>query len=168
MAASTVKQLHAILSGTFDAAVRWEWMTANPAKAARKPKPTPPDPQPPTPDQAAAIINAAWEQDDEWGMLVWLLMVTVRRAELCALRREHINFDTKVLTVRRNYLVRDGTKIEKDTKTHQRRHISLDDETIDLLSEHWRYASEQALKFGIRLSEDAYLFLLLPRPLRGM
>lgn len=29
LAASTVKQLHAILSGTFDAAVRWERMAAN-------------------------------------------------------------------------------------------------------------------------------------------
>jgi integrase len=163
MAAATVKQLHAILSGTFDAAVRWEWMAANPARSAKKPKQPRPDPQPPTAAQAASLIAAAWEQDDEWGMLVWLLMVTgVRRAELCALRRHHVDFATKVLTVRRSYLVRDGVRIEKDTKTHQRRHISLDDETVALLGEHWGHAHDVARTIGVELDDDAYLFSYAP------
>lgn len=34
LAASTIKQIHAILSGAFDAAVRWEWMASNPARLA--------------------------------------------------------------------------------------------------------------------------------------
>lgn len=159
MATSTVKQIHAILSGTFDAAVRWEWMYANPARAAKKPKASAPDPQPPTSEQAVKLVNAAWDQDDDWGMLVWLVMVTgMRRGELCALRREHLDFDTKLLTVRRNYVVRDGQHIEKDTKTHQRRHISLDDETIELLQEHWKLACDRAATGSVTLEDSAYLF----------
>jgi integrase len=37
-------------------------------------------------------VAAAWEQDEDWGTLVWLVMVTgMRRAELLALRWSDID-----------------------------------------------------------------------------
>ena len=38
MSAGTVRQIHAILSGAFVTAVRWEWITRNPAASAKLPK----------------------------------------------------------------------------------------------------------------------------------
>jgi len=38
MAASTVRQMHSIISGTLTAAVRWEWIDSNPARVAQRPR----------------------------------------------------------------------------------------------------------------------------------
>lgn len=38
MAASTVRQIHSIISGTLTAAVRWDWLAANPARIAQRPR----------------------------------------------------------------------------------------------------------------------------------
>jgi integrase len=84
-------------------------------------------PRPSHPDQAAALVIAAWEQDVMWGTLVWLVMTTgMRRGEVLALRWRHVHFDRRLLEIRRNYVQRRGRKIEKDTKMHQMRRISLD------------------------------------------
>ena len=83
LAASTIRDIHFTISAALAAAVRWEWIKSNPAAVARKPRKPTPEPTPPTPEQAAKITAAAWEQDADWGTFVWLTMVTgMRRAEL--------------------------------------------------------------------------------------
>jgi hypothetical protein len=62
------------MSSALELAVRWEWIPRNPAAQAKKPRRPAPEPDPPTPEEAARIAKAAWEQDDEWGTLVWLVM----------------------------------------------------------------------------------------------
>lgn len=46
MVASTVRQIHASLSGALGAAERWGWISTSPARIARRPKQTAPDPDP--------------------------------------------------------------------------------------------------------------------------
>lgn len=122
MSPSTVRQVHSVISGALSTAVRWDWIPSNPASLAKKPR----QPKPPTPEQAARIVAAAWEQDDDWGMLVWLVMVTgVRRGELVALRWHDVHLDGRILEVRRSYTQRNGEGTEKDTKTHQMRRIAI-------------------------------------------
>lgn len=70
--------------------------------------------------------------DDDWGTLVWLVMMTgMRRGELCGLRFSRIDLDAEIIDLRTNWV---GGK-EKDTKTHQNRRIALDTETVVLLRE---------------------------------
>ncbi|MEQ4205760.1 site-specific integrase [Actinopolymorpha sp. B9G3] len=159
LAASTIRQLHFIISGALGTAVRWDWIPSNPATVAKKPRLPRPKPTPPTPSQVARIVAAAWERDEAWGTLVWLVMVTgIRRGELVALRWRDIHLEAGVLEVRRNYV--DG--IEKDPKTHQIRRISLDEGTCQMLrSHHDRYA-ERIAELGIDPSEDAYVFSYEP------
>jgi integrase len=116
MSASTIRQVHWILSAVLGAAVRWDWIRSNPADVARKPRQPTPQPEPPTAAEAARIIEAAWAGGDEqWGTLVWLVMVTgMRRAEVLALRW------TDIVAIRRNYVRTHSCGIEKDTKTRQR------------------------------------------------
>ena len=86
---------------------------------------------------SARIIAAAWEQDDEWGTLVWLVMVTgMRRGEVLALRWSDADLIAGMLAIRRNYVRSQARGIEKDTKTHQMRRISLDPQTVAVLSDH--------------------------------
>jgi integrase len=155
LSASTVRQIHSIISGTLSAAERWDWIHSNPARAARRPRPKPPEPDPPTPTEAAKLAEEAFRMDDDWGTLVWLVMTTgMRRGELCALRFSRLDFETEVIDLRANWV--NGK--EKDTKTHQSRRIALDTETVTLLKEHTLRVKERVESLGHRFSEDLFVF----------
>jgi integrase len=155
---SSVRQIHNLLNGAFTRAARWRWVGSNPVQQAEPPSVPKADPQPPTPEQAAAIVIEAWK-DPDWGMLVWLAMTTgVRRGELCALRWSRINFATGVLDIRTSIGQISTHVWEKDTKTHQRRRIVLDPQTLALLRAYLSRCSERAEALGIKLAEDAFVF----------
>lgn len=159
LSASTVRHIHFAISAALSAAVRWDWIKTNPAAVAKKPRQPTPQPDPPTAEQAGRIVTAAGEQDDAWGTLVWLVMVTgLRRAELLALRWLHVDLAAGRLTIRRNYVIVGGKAVEKDTKTHQMRRISLDLATVEVLAEHRQRYEEMVLKLDIEPRDDAYLF----------
>jgi integrase len=119
MAASTVRQIHSIISGTMNAAVRWDWTSTNPTKSAQRPRQKPPQPDPPTPAMVAKLVGAAFEMDDDWGTLVWLVMTTgVRRGEVSALRWSRVDLDVGVIEIRSSYTLQRGVGKENDTKTY--------------------------------------------------
>jgi integrase len=114
--------------------VRWDWIATNVADIARQPRQPVPQPEPPSSENAARIVAAAWDQDDDWGTFVWLTMVTgMRRAELLALRWRDVDLLAGVLDIRRGYVWVRGRGVQKDTKTHQMRRISIDPETVEVL-----------------------------------
>jgi integrase len=155
LAKATVVKIHHMLSGTFAAAVRWEWIKTNPADVARPPRQPPPQPSPPTVEEAGRIATAAWEQDETWGTLVWLVMVTgLRRAELLALRWRDVNFGTATLEIRHSYV----RATEKDTKAHRLRRVALDPATMEILAEHHQRYLDMRHELGTEPSRDAFLF----------
>ena len=56
----------------------------------------------------------------------------------------------------------DGEIWEKDTKTHQRRHVALDTETVAVLLEHRQRCEKAALKLGITLTDEHFMFAATP------
>ena len=59
MSPKTIRNIHAILSGAFSCAVRWEWIDRNPAASAKPPKARYRPPSSPTPagsDQSAGAM----------------------------------------------------------------------------------------------------------------
>ncbi|WP_285490278.1 site-specific integrase [Amycolatopsis taiwanensis] len=160
MAASTVRQIHSIISGVLNAAVRWGWIESNPAKIAQRPKQKPPEPDPPSPADAARLVEAAFEMSEDWGTLVWLVMTTgMRRAEVAGLRWSRVDLDAEVIEVRRTYVQSKGKGKEKDTKTHQMRRLALDSETVALLRAHKKYCREELAKVGVELTGDMFVFM---------
>jgi hypothetical protein len=156
---STILKIHYVISGALSAAQRWEWISNNPAGYTKKPRQPAPDPRPPTAEQAARIITAAWEEDENWGTLVWLVMVTgMRRAELLALRWSDIELKLGKITIRRNYVRAGGRMYEKDTKTHQMRRISVDPATVEVLTEHRQRYDEAMAELRLEPSDEAFLF----------
>lgn len=122
LALSSVRQCHAVLSGALSAAQRWGWITVNPLEAVQRPRMPAPQPDPPSSGEAVKIVNAAWDQDEDWGTFVWLTLVTgARRGELRALIWGDVDFAASVLTIRRNLVSHNGQTIVKDTKTRQMR-----------------------------------------------
>jgi integrase len=98
-------------------------------------------------------------KDGGWGMLVWLAMTTgARRGELCALRWDRIDFATGVLDIRTAIAQINTRTWEKDTKTHQRRRIVTDAQTLALLRAYLQHAAQTAASLGLELVEDRFVF----------
>lgn len=66
--------------------------------------------------------------------------------------------DSGIITYARNYLVRDGQHIDKDTKTHQERTLALDPATCDVLATLHETQSTQLAEADLTLAPDAYIF----------
>lgn len=159
LSAGTVRGIHFVIRGVMTAAERWEWIGSNPAARAVKPRQPAPNPEPPTAAQAARVIDAAWAEDEQWGTLVWLVMVTgLRRGELLALRWSDVDLEAGILNVRRGYVRLARRSIEKDTKTHRMRRIALDPETVEVLTEHLARYQARCQDLDVVPRGDAFLF----------
>ena len=154
-----MRQVLAVVSGALSAAVRWDWLPTNPARGAQRPRQRPPQPDPPSPADAARILDAAFEADEDFGTLVWLAMTTgMRRGEPVHCSGRGLDLEEGVVEVLRSYGLRGGVGVEKDTKTHQMRRIALDSETVALLIEHKNRCAERMRSLGGELSDDMYVF----------
>ena len=163
LSTSTTRKIHYILRGALDRAVRWRYLSVNPAEFVQAPTPARTRPDPPTATEAAALLNDAWT-DPEWGLLLWLTMITgFRRGELCSLRWRHLDVARATLWVQRSTAqpTRAGV-FEKDTKTDKDRRIALDPHTLQLLAEHRDQVAERCARLGVALDGDAFLFSTAP------
>ena len=160
MKPSTIHGIHAILSGAFEAAQRWEWVDFNPAESAKPPtvrkKKIPATP----PGAVVAVIEHARSAGKPAiALYVWLAAITgVRRGELCGVQIRDIDLDNGWLHVAYNYVVKGGKKIRKDTKTHQDRYPAIDPVTCALIREHLAAAAAALAGTGVKLAPSAYLF----------
>jgi integrase len=115
--------------------------------------------------QAAGIhagLNDA-RQDPEWGMQLWLTMVSgCRRGELCALRWRNIDFERSNLWLEKATIQSRSGIMEKDPKNGEGRRVSLDPHTLELLRKHRVDVTEQLFALGARLTDDAYVFSQAP------
>jgi len=92
----------------------------------------------------------------------------VRRGELRALRRRHLNLEETVLTIESGVAPSRARMREKDTKTHQKRRVALDESTVAVLREHLMRQDGDAAELGFALVGRVFLFSLDPgceRPL---
>ncbi|MDN5854757.1 MAG: site-specific integrase, partial [Actinomycetia bacterium] len=164
LSASTIRQVHFLLSGAYKKAVRWRWVTFSPMNQASPPPAPVPNPQPTTPEQAARILNEAWN-DPEWGAFLWLAMTSgARRGELCAIRWSSITLEAGRETVwlRHSISREHGEWVETGLKTHQQRRIALDDETAAILREHRARWAERFASNGMEFNDDGYAFSNVP------
>ena len=157
-AASSVRSIHAILSGACSAAVRWGWISFNPMPSVRPPSKPRPQPRPPTVEQMALIVEAAWQASAEWGLYVWLSAVLgARRGEVVALQWADIELDAGMVRLDENYVRTADGMLLKDTKTHQMRRVSIDAPTVELLRQHREDCIARLALLGLTLTGHAHL-----------
>jgi integrase len=72
-----------------------------------------------------------------------------RRGELCALKREDVDLDAKVLSIRTGLKPMNGQLVRRDTKTHQQRRIAIDDDTVDVLREYLARVDARAAELDV-------------------
>jgi integrase len=162
LSASTVRKIHYIVSAALKQAVRWRHLSVNPASLTAAPTASRPEPDPPSADEAAAVIGAAW-RDSEWGLLLWVIMVTgMRRGEISALRWRHIDLSKGTVFIQRaNAHARSEVK-EKATKTQQQRRVALDEATVALLAEHRQLWKQRCSDLRVSFREDLFVFSPAP------
>ena len=162
-AASSVRSIHAILSGACSAAVRWGWISFNPMPSVRPPAKPRPQPRPPSVEQMAQIVEAAWEASAEWGLYVWLSAVLgARRGEVVALQWEDIDLSTGMVRLDENYVRTADGMLLKDTKTHQMRRLSIDAPTAELLRQHREDCAARLALLGVPLNGRTWVFSAKP------
>jgi len=158
LSASSVRQVHAVLSGALGQAVKWRWLSSNPARDATLPAARKGEIAPPSPEKVRVLLSLAEAQSMELGMLLRLgAMLGTRRGELCGLRWTDIDLDAGTLVVRTGVVDVGGHLIEKDTKTHAARPISIDPGTVKLLKAYRKKIVDRAKLCGVDLAADAFV-----------
>lgn len=159
----TIRKLHYILRPALRAAKRWKYVGVNVAENIDAPTAPRRDPDPPSAREAARLLNDAWKRAFDWAAYLWLAMVTgCRRGELCGLQWCDVDFDSRVLSVAFSEQELRRRRRRKDTKTHQKRRISFDRDTEQVLLALRNLAVERCTALGLELDETAYLFSYQP------
>jgi integrase len=159
MAPGSILRIHAIISAALNLAVRYEWIDRNPAEKATPPRARKREPDPPSPAQAARLLNEVWQEDQQFGLYLWAAFTTgARRGELLALRENRFDFEAHEVSFARNYLVKQGQRIEKDTKTGEGRRLSLDPLTCEIFTEYFRQRRTTLEAAGVSVPPDAFAF----------
>jgi len=95
-------------------------------------------------------------------------MTGARRGELCAIRINKLDWSTGELRMDRNIIHAKDARgrdrlLDRPTKADAVKRPVLDSETLRLVRELIRRKKGDALRCGVRLWRDAYLFSAIPR-----
>lgn len=157
-----IRRVHTILRQSFAQAVKWQWITSNPANDASPPPAPKTTPRPPSPDAVRKLLAAA---DGE--LLTFITLSAAlgqRRGTTVALKWSDIDLVRRQAVIRR--AVADGGRgvgiVVKGTKTDTEHTVSIDETTVALLIEHRRFVVERCEACGVDYPDDGYLFSTLP------
>ncbi len=154
LSGATVRRAHSVLHRGLAQAVEWGWLKANPARAASLPDLSTRQPASVTPLVLQRLPAHAQEVDERLGLFIRLAAVTgARRAQLLALRWWDLDFSSQAVRV-----VKPATRAASQTSVSERRQLSLDAVTVEMLKAHKRRAEPTADACGVRLAEDAFVF----------
>jgi integrase len=162
LAPRSVYQVHAVLSSMFTQACRWGWRDSNPAQWAEPPSLPNIEPTVPTPDEVVALIEEAERgKRPEMARAMMVAATTgLRRAELCALRRDRdLDLDKGVLRVSASIVNLPGAPLgEIPTKNRPTRLLALDDDSVEMLRAQVAEVEARAAMLHVDLVDDPYVF----------
>jgi integrase len=165
LAQTTVRRIHAVVSAALEQAVRWGWLSSNPAQRAWKGKGKgrgqPATKSVPTPAEVALLLDTAGQvgELDLLAVLELEVHTGLRRGELLALR--WTDFDPEQATLGVSSTVVDSSSglVDKaGTQTGGSRSVVLSTEAVNLLAQYRSHCVERAAASGAVLSANAYLF----------
>ena len=159
LAPGTVRRIHVILRRALAQGVKWGWIGVNPAAAATPPKVPKPDIKPPTGEQLGRVLHRAFDEQPELACYLLIAAATgARRSEVVALRWTDIDVQQRTVSIRRGVVMGPDGLVEKDTKTHSARRVSLDARTSSVLSDHLARMRHRGEVCGVELRPDSFVF----------
>ena len=160
---SRMNNARAVLSGAYKWGKRHRMVADNPVDgfelptSLRSPRAT----TAPEIEELVRILDAADEHDPILAPVLKLGATTgMRRGELAGLRRDRLHLDRLELVVDTAVNDAGGVVVEKPTKTHRRRTVSIDGGTVEMLRDHLAQMDQRAATFGAVVGHDAFVFSL--------
>jgi integrase len=137
LAPATVRKFHTVARSALQQAVKWEWISVNPAANSSPPKVRKKEPVPPTPDEVARILEEAEADDPDLYVFVRLAAVLgARRGEILGIRWNSLQADFRSVEIASSVIIAEGEIVVKETKTDRVRRVAIDDATAVLLAAH--------------------------------
>lgn len=161
MGKASIVRSHAMIRSAFNLAIRWEWLSRNPASFARLPVVDSVPMNVPTVDQVRTIIEAAAisRKPEMAPVLTTLVLTGMRRGEACALQWGDIDWTVQTVTVRRSIWQTGkvwGAKFPKSRAGLRR--IALDDVALETFRTRAVEAERLAAMAEVTLGPTAYVF----------
>jgi integrase len=162
---TSVHHLHGVLSAALNQAVKWGIV---PAAVTKQASPPPLRLQPkviPGPEVVQRLIAGAEERRQPVLAAAIAVAATTgaRRGELLGTRWSDVDFDARVLHIRRAIKHDDGPGwIIGPTKTHAERRVALDAFSMKVLEAHRKAVEQHAQEAMVVLDPDGYVFTFDP------
>ncbi len=136
LSANSVRHIHSVLHRALEQGIAWDWIAYNPARRASPPPARRPSMHLPSADEVVRLIGAAHAVNRSLPVFLRLAAVTgARRGELCALQWPHVDFERQTLHIAGQVAHTAAGPIQRPTKTHAERRLTLDPVTLDALDE---------------------------------
>jgi integrase len=159
LAPGTVKRIHGILRRALNQGVKWGWIGINPATATTPPRVPASDIKPPSPEALGRVLRRAEVDSPDLASYLMLAAATgARRSELIALRWTDVDLDGATVSIERGIVDGPHGLVEKGTKTHSVRRVSLDARTMSAVADHRERMIDRAEICGVEAAADAFVF----------
>ncbi len=156
---ATVRNLHAILHGALDQAVKWNLVSRNVCDVVTVPASQRHETQPLTFEQAQRLLDVAHEHRLET-LLIVAVATGMRRDELLGLHWHDIDFDEECLYVRRSVsrIAKYGIVVSQPKTKTSRRKIALPAFVLEALKAHKEHQAVLREKAGARWQNNDIVF----------
>ncbi|MEO1057808.1 MAG: site-specific integrase [Actinomycetota bacterium] len=159
LAPATVRRIHGILRRALNQGVKWGWLGINPAIATTPPRVPVSDIAPPSADDLGRVLRRAESESPDLSCYLVLAAATgARRSELIALRWSDVDLEGTTVSIERGIVNGPNGLVEKGTKTHSARRVSLDVRTASVLAEHRERVAHRAEACRVSIAPDAFVF----------
>ncbi len=154
-----VNMMHRVLRCALGNAVKWGLLARNPASLASAPRAERYEGPTLTLEQARKLIDAVKGSRMET-ILTLAILTGMRRGEICALHWADIDFDNKLLYVRRTVykFARFGTVVNNPKSKSSRRKIMLAEPAIQALQKHHERQEQERLRAGDNWTDQGLVF----------
>lgn len=158
LAPATVRKFHTVARSALQQAVRWEWITVNPAANSTPPRVRKKEPIPPTPKEMSRILRAAEAADAD--LYVFLRLAAVlgaRRGEILGIKWKDFTADFRSVEISSSVIIARGEVLVKETKTDRVRRVAIDDATAAVLVAHRTRCEAKATECGGELVAGSFV-----------
>ncbi|MBP5604274.1 MAG: tyrosine-type recombinase/integrase [Ruminiclostridium sp.] len=161
LSSATAKRYHGLISAVFTHAVYQNIIPINPCTRVRPPKKSSEEAQYLDEDQMHRMLNLLEDAKEPFRTMTMLCMfLGLRRGELCALEWDNINFDRRIISVRKNLIASKMGGVFEDTPKNRTsiREIRVSDSIIDMLREYKAWQDDYRENVGSLWEDTGKLF----------
>ncbi|MCJ7437514.1 MAG: site-specific integrase, partial [Acidimicrobiia bacterium] len=156
---ATVRRIHAVLRRALQQALRWGWLTTNPAALATLPKITAAEIVPPSSADVARLLALAETEDLDFHCYLRVAASTgARRSQMCGLQWRDLDLAGRSILFARGIVDGPNGVVLKDTKSGRAYRAAIDDSLVELLTKHRARSEARAAAGGVEIVTSGFVF----------